>query len=368
MSDEGAHVDPVQLYGSSHTLITGNYFHGNSTGIMAPNGGDTETVTNNVIVMDGYPYAAYFGWARGLTVAHNTIVGGSIHLEDWTDGTDHPDAHTSGVVRDNVLLDGLDRIGLDPDAVAQDYNLLPSGDVGAHGIEGRPAFAGGSDPSSYAGFRLTGGSPGKGAASDGTDMGIDVLAGPSTTSRPGVPGTGDAPGEVAGPGSSGARGTRSADVAPRLRLLEPKAGRLGRDLSLEAIASDDVGIARVDLWIDARRVASRARGPYRARRRVAARLRRGNHTVSARAIDSAGQVATVAAALAGGRVLPGRVSSVPLPSGSTQLRATGLGKHALVVQVAHCGGGPARSVRLSGKRTRVRLSARGLCVVSLARR
>ena len=39
---------------------------------------------------------------------------------------------------------------------------------------GTPVFVGGSKPTTYAGYRLAAGSPGKGAASDGTDMGILV--------------------------------------------------------------------------------------------------------------------------------------------------------------------------------------------------
>ena len=34
------HTDAIQLYGSSHTLITGNWLHDNSTGIMAPDTSD----------------------------------------------------------------------------------------------------------------------------------------------------------------------------------------------------------------------------------------------------------------------------------------------------------------------------------------
>jgi hypothetical protein len=34
-----AHVDSIQLYGSSHTQVVGNYFHDNDTIIMAPDGG-----------------------------------------------------------------------------------------------------------------------------------------------------------------------------------------------------------------------------------------------------------------------------------------------------------------------------------------
>jgi hypothetical protein len=164
-----AHVDPIQLYGSSHSVITGNYFHDNSTGIMAPNGGDHETLTQNVFVMDEYPYAAYFGWAQSTTAIHNTIVGGSLHFEDWTNGSDHPSAHTSGVVRDNVLAGGIDKIGLVSGALVQDYNLVPRSPSGLHDIVGQPVFKGGSG---RAGYELAPLSPGYGAASDGFSMGI----------------------------------------------------------------------------------------------------------------------------------------------------------------------------------------------------
>lgn len=175
-----AHVDPIQLYGSSHTLIADNYFHDNSTGIMAPNGGESETFSGNVFVMDEYPYAAYFGWVQGLTVTHNTIVGGSLHFEDWTNGTDHPPAHTSGVVRDNVLAGGLDKIKI-PAGLAQDYNLLPSGASGAHDVTGTPRFQGGAGIAAY---QLAALSPGAGAASDGTDMGVYVAGAPTPTPTP----------------------------------------------------------------------------------------------------------------------------------------------------------------------------------------
>ena len=43
---------------------------------------------------------------------------------------------------------------------------------GTSNITGTPIFAGGTNPTTYAGYRLAPGSPGKGAASDGTDIGI----------------------------------------------------------------------------------------------------------------------------------------------------------------------------------------------------
>ena len=72
-----AHVDPIQLYGSSHTVITGNYFHHNNdaSAIMAPDGGTAEQITNNVFVGAAYFPAIQLGSHTGDLVAHNTIVG-----------------------------------------------------------------------------------------------------------------------------------------------------------------------------------------------------------------------------------------------------------------------------------------------------
>jgi hypothetical protein len=167
----GAHVDPIQLYDGPKTTIVGNYFHGNSTGIMAPNGTAGTSLVDNVFVMDEYPYAAYFGWSAGTTAVHNTIVGGSLHFEDWTNGTDHPPEHTSGTVRDNVLAGGIERTKVPAGALAQDFNLLSSGALGSHDVTGTPTFRGGSTPTSLAGFELAAVSPGKNSASDGTDRG-----------------------------------------------------------------------------------------------------------------------------------------------------------------------------------------------------
>ena len=47
---------------------------------------------------------------------------------------------------------------------------------GPGNLKGRPAFVGGKKPKSYQGYRLARGSRGKGAASDGGDLGIGTTA------------------------------------------------------------------------------------------------------------------------------------------------------------------------------------------------
>jgi Bacterial Ig domain/Periplasmic copper-binding protein (NosD) len=342
------HVDPIQLYGSSHTLITGNYFHDNSTGIMAPNGGDTETIVNNVFVMDEYPWAVIGGYQPNLTVVHDTMVGGALRLDDYSGGSGDP---TSAVVRDNVLANGFSWGTLQPGAVQEDYNLIPSGGTGPHDIRARPRFVGGAAPTGYAGFALAPGAPGTSAASDGHDMGIDLTAGAQ-----GTPGGQGVQSASSGPG---------LDEPPTLRLLGPAAGRLGRVLTLRAAASDDRGITRVELWIDARRVARRTRAPYTTRRRVGAALRHGAHTISARAYDSSGQATSVAAAISHDRVLAGRVVTAPAAGGGTAVRASGFGRHPLRIRLARCAGGHLRTFTLHRGHHAARLAAGRLCVIGV---
>ena len=57
-------------------------------------------------------------------------------------------------------------------AGARHHNLLRQNAV-AGDLLGTPAFAGGASPTSFAGYALVAGSPGKHAASDGADIGIN---------------------------------------------------------------------------------------------------------------------------------------------------------------------------------------------------
>ena len=346
-----AHVDPIQLYGETHTVVTGNYFHGNSTGIMAGDGTDHLTVTNNVFVTDGeYPDQVVIGGGSGDIIRHNTLAGGaSVRI-----GAVNVGPSAGETVADNVLTGGIRLTdGQSPSAVARDYNMVPDGVSGSHDIRARPVFSGGASPAGYAGFALAAGSPGTLAASDGLDMGIAL-----------VPGAGaDRAGE-------GPRGERRHDWHRRPAHARAAAAEARPSRSRAVGACRRQGRrgrhARVELRVDGRRVAARVRRPYSARRRVTAGLRHGAHTVSARAVDSAGQVSSVAVAISRGRVLRGRVVSAPSPDGRTELRSVGFGGRRLVVHVAKCTGGPARRVTMSHSRTR--LGAAGLCLVSVVRR
>jgi chitodextrinase len=165
-----AHVDSIQLYGSRYTVIDGNYFHGNSIAIMAPDGGDHEQITNNVIVAGGNSSVVQLGSHHDGLVAHNTFVGGVVGCGDHKSGAS---PSTNQTCRDNVFTG--DFYPTDPSGLVEDYNLCRPGEPdckGAHDVKATAMFVGGTNPSSYAGYRLAAGSPGKNAASDGTDIGI----------------------------------------------------------------------------------------------------------------------------------------------------------------------------------------------------
>jgi hypothetical protein len=171
---DAAHTDPIQLYGSSHTVITGNWMSGNSTGIMAPDGSDHELITNNVIQTTGYPWALVMGGAQGNVITHNTLPGprGTIEVDTANGG----DPSAGVVVRDNVMQGVINAHGGPATGVLQDYNLVLSGHREAHDVAGRPRFAGGARPRSYAGYALASHSPGHGRASDSGSIGITARA------------------------------------------------------------------------------------------------------------------------------------------------------------------------------------------------
>jgi hypothetical protein len=124
-----AHTDPIQLYGSSHTVITGNDMRGNTTGIMAPDGADHEVIEHNVITTDGYPWGIVLGSDRGSIVRHNRLPGGACNWNERC-GTlridagnrDRPSRGT--VVRDNVL--GALTVSPDSRLAAQERNTIGS--------------------------------------------------------------------------------------------------------------------------------------------------------------------------------------------------------------------------------------------------
>ena len=166
-----AHVDPIQIYGGSHTIITGNYFHNNgdgSGGLMLGTYADYTTVSNNVFVCTCiYPYSIFAGSIDKSVIQHNTFAGGGWVRWEIFNGQ----SPSGNLVRNNIFTGGGGISTSTSGWGTNDHNLN-SDEPGVGNLKGRPVFVGGKKPKSYQGYRLARGSRGKGAASDGGDMGI----------------------------------------------------------------------------------------------------------------------------------------------------------------------------------------------------
>jgi hypothetical protein len=171
-----AHVDSIQFYGASNTTVTGDYFHGNSDGIMSPDGnGSPMTVTNTVFDTDGeYPDQIVIGGGGHDVINHDTFGHGArLRIGHVNVGATASDE----TITNNVITGGLELSeGQSDSGWVEEYNLVEGEILGVHSINGKPIYAGGgSEPASWAGWTLTSGSPGHLAAGDGGDMGTNYF-------------------------------------------------------------------------------------------------------------------------------------------------------------------------------------------------
>jgi hypothetical protein len=170
------HCDPIQFYGGAKTTITGNYFHGNSTGIMSPDGNGTPvSLTNNVFVTDGeYPDQIMISGGRGDVMTHNTFAGGANIRLGNPNGAGLSSNET---ITDNIISGRLNLTeGQSTSGFTMGYNLIPGGGGGSNSISGSATYVGGARPSTVDGFELAATSLGVGAANDGKDMGVVLNA------------------------------------------------------------------------------------------------------------------------------------------------------------------------------------------------
>jgi hypothetical protein len=264
------------------------------------------------------------------------------------------------VVKDNVFsslatTDGASAFD------ARGNNLVAAGSRSGSDIVGRPRYAGGPDP--WSAHRLADGSPGRGAASDGGDIGIMDRA-PSV-----VPPVADAP--AAQPPSAPA-------TAPAVALVRPKRGAVvASRIVAQASGSDDSGIARLEVWVGADRRLSLKRSSFRGHARLPRSVRRGLHTVVVRAFARDGGVASSAVTI----VRRGRASTRPdrkrawslasRPSGDTTVfRGRGPARARITVTLTRCADGSGRvvsRVRLRAGRDRIvsAVQGPGLCILRL---
>jgi hypothetical protein len=110
------------------------------------------------------------------------------------------------------------------------------------------------------------------------------------------PGPGTDPGTDPGDGGSGGSGgggSGGGDVTkPLVTFLSPKQrARLRGRALISARASDDTGVARIELYVDGRRVSA-VRAAQLRRTWVLRGVKPGNHTLRVRAFDAGGNAAS----------------------------------------------------------------------------
>jgi hypothetical protein len=176
----GAHCDSIQLYGAGPGLIiTGNYFKNSEVFIMAPDGSDTITVVNNVFDGFGVSYSGklQFGTAASPIFRHNTVTNTNVGFA----AKSGMPATTNAVVENNILTGGVFDVngGGGCSGCTFRYNLFNSSTNarGTNNVIGTPIYVGGSRPTSFAGWQLAAGSPGKNAGLDGNDVGSNYYGG-----------------------------------------------------------------------------------------------------------------------------------------------------------------------------------------------
>ncbi|MEZ0392012.1 MAG: hypothetical protein ACAH59_07355, partial [Pseudobdellovibrionaceae bacterium] len=186
----GRHVDALQLYGSSHTTIINNYFANGTTYIMAPDGGESEIIKNNVFVgTPEYYWKIQLGSHDNDVFTHNTVINAGVSIDKKVGNS----PSTNAIVQNNILIAGggfktTDSAGAESCTNCTfSYNLFQSGARGTNNIIGVPTFVGGANPSSWSGYQLASSSLGYKAGNDGQDMGTNYYGSGSVTPPPPPP-------------------------------------------------------------------------------------------------------------------------------------------------------------------------------------
>jgi parallel beta-helix repeat protein len=168
----GNHTDMIQWYGGSNAVIRANLFKqtigGETQVVAAYDSTSGNLIEDNVIDVTGRDWGIELYSDDGSIVRHNTVVNrsgtGFIDLNRKS----QDDAGRNTHVYDNITTRVLLQSG--STAARRDHNMVRQ-NAGPGDFVGVPVFVGGANPTTYDGYRLAPGSPGKGAASDGLDVG-----------------------------------------------------------------------------------------------------------------------------------------------------------------------------------------------------
>jgi hypothetical protein len=173
------HCDPIQPFSLGGAItITGNFFYNDSSMIADYDCDGPVNLDNNVFHTAANPVS--LSGASNSTVTHNTFDSGTT-LQIYA-GNPGNCTNSNMTITNNILQGGTDFHNV---TGTIDYNLAAlSADRGVHGVSGTPVYIGGTTPSTYAGWQLAGGSPGKNAANDGKDIGVTFAGGITQAGQP----------------------------------------------------------------------------------------------------------------------------------------------------------------------------------------
>lgn len=185
---DGVHAIALE-YSAYGAHVTGNYIHGASTGIVAYNGLSHTLIENNVIITRGRGAGIEIGADNSSVIRHNTLPnppgcnnGGDCgHI--WITGHPGYGPGSGTVVKDNIMT----ALYVAPDAsLAERTNNLMLSGPGVDDTIGTPRYEGAPNPTSFKGYTSTDSSPSRHAASDGSDIGINLASAFTDTENPSV--------------------------------------------------------------------------------------------------------------------------------------------------------------------------------------
>jgi hypothetical protein len=182
-SNDPRHTDAIQFFGGPGKLIEGNFVDTCSQGIDAFDGSNGNTLQDNVIIGCTVHSLSTYADTPGSLVAHNTVIGRG--GEECGAKSGSPASRTQ--IRDNILQQGINWGGVPcvPSLDTRNMSWTGYGQIhSASDFIGKPVFVGGANPTTYAGYALAAGSPGRGQATDGGDVGARVSLYPRPAGLP----------------------------------------------------------------------------------------------------------------------------------------------------------------------------------------